>query len=660
MNLTLLLLSHLQTAAAETPPADVDHGWVYMSLHDRTAAQAVAAALLASDDTQLDAHNLYIDAWMLDDQLVQQYRAWQEADPDAPHRRIALTMAISSGSFKAGAWCDEVESLLDGLAQDGDDEQQFWALRSRLKMQRKCTRQDNSTLEQLLVLGERYPDAALYGLHVRIQRGLIDAALVADLRRQVETEPAALRSTTALWADDISDSDRWVRRARSAALKAARSHMGSDDAVVLSSVMRVLSQAGDADSEEVMGALRTQMGQPAEASSSSSDGTVTAGDIHVANRAPSAEIALKKLDALSPQLPADGPLRSTLEELRAERLDMLGQTEAALAAIKRAWNAAPDDPAVANAYAWRAAEYGVELESALVAVDGALAMLDVYESQALDYWETFETRQDSARWRYAAYLDTRGWILHKLGRGPEAASSLLHSILIEPMPEAHTHLCLALSAMGELDSAFEQLVQATISREGSVPVELYEVQAELYAASGVWHVDGLEGYLQHRVDGTDEHEAAEGEREEPFTLLGEPLPFAHYQDLKGRQQAIAPAGRILLIDFWATWCGPCIQGMPHLQEVAQSYQDRGVEIMGLSVDADLDVVQEFFDVDFSPLYTVGWVGRDGFEIGQFSGIPSLFVVDTDGTIAEYIVGYGGKGDSRVEEAIEALLADDVP
>ena len=54
---------------------------------------------------------------------------------------------------------------------------------------------------------------------------------------------------------------------------------------------------------------------------------------------------------------------------------------------------------------------------------------------------------------------------------------------------------------------------------------------------------------------------------------------------------------------------------------------------------------------------MGWGGRDGFEIGQFSGIPSLFVVDTDGTIAEYIVGYGGKGDSRVEEAIEALLAD---
>jgi thiol-disulfide isomerase/thioredoxin len=96
--------------------------------------------------------------------------------------------------------------------------------------------------------------------------------------------------------------------------------------------------------------------------------------------------------------------------------------------------------------------------------------------------------------------------------------------------------------------------------------------------------------------------------------------------------------------------------MPHLQEVATAYADQGVRIIGLSVDDEMALVQDFFSGDFQPAYTVGWVGFEGFETGAFRGIPSLFVVDQEGRIDTYIAGYG-KGDTRLEDALDALLAE---
>ena len=654
MSMLTLLLS-LSSAVAET--SLVDQGQVHLTLRNRAAAQSAAAAALAADDTRLEAHRLYIAAWITDEQLTQQYRAWLDADPEATHRRIAMALALLGAHAEAGEWCDEVETLLEGLTPDTAHDQQFWTLYSQLEMQQTCEREEESALQELLALGADHPAAAAYGVKVRIRRGQIDAALISDLRTQLETYPEGLREASALWGHAVPDAGRSIRRARSIVLQEARSHLSTDDPLVLSAAMWALRSARDDDFRTARASLRALMGEPPAEDNSDPDSKVTFGDIIDANRVPSAELALEALAALEDDVPEDGPLRALLEEFRAERLESLGQLEASVAAAKRAWEADPEDAHVANEFAWKTATSGLQLEEGLKAADAALAQLSTYSGVELQFWQAQSDWQDGLSWQYAAYLDTRGWILHQLDRNQEAAASLWNALLIDPMSETHVHLCVVLHTLGEDTAAFEQLVQAFITNEQSLPSALHELQEPLYAASGIWHPEGLEGYLQHRAD---TRPAEEGDDSETFALLGEPLPFTGYQDIQGREQPLEATGRILLLDFWATWCGPCIQGMPHLQKIAVDYQEHGVEVMGLSVDSDLDVVQKFFNVDFEPLYTVGWVGPEGFDIGQFSGIPSLFVVDTDGTIAEYIVGYSGAEDTRIEDAIEAILADDEP
>jgi thiol-disulfide isomerase/thioredoxin len=213
---------------------------------------------------------------------------------------------------------------------------------------------------------------------------------------------------------------------------------------------------------------------------------------------------------------------------------------------------------------------------------------------------------------------------------------------------------MVLLALDERTAAFEGLVQASIAAEGAPSDVVYAALEATYLDGGVWHPDGLDGYLDYRLslDSLDDDD----DGEEGHALLGEPFPFTAYTDLRGREQPLEVGGSILVVDFWATWCGPCIYGMPHLQAVTDAYADRGVRVIGLSVDDELAPVKALFAGDFQPAYTVGWVGLSGFESGKFRGIPSLFVVDEQGRVNTYIAGYSD-GDIRLEKALDALLEE---
>lgn len=122
----------------------------------------------------------------------------------------------------------------------------------------------------------------------------------------------------------------------------------------------------------------------------------------------------------------------------------------------------------------------------------------------------------------------------------------------------------------------------------------------------------------------------------------------------GRAQLSDYRGKVVLINFWATWCPPCVKEIPDLVELQTSYGDRGLVILGISLDRNPDrVLQPFIDkykINYPILLDDGRVAKN---YGGITGIPTTFLVDREGIIRNQYVGLRPK---RVfEAAIKELL-----
>jgi peroxiredoxin len=114
------------------------------------------------------------------------------------------------------------------------------------------------------------------------------------------------------------------------------------------------------------------------------------------------------------------------------------------------------------------------------------------------------------------------------------------------------------------------------------------------------------------------------------------------------------AGRVVLLDFWATWCGPCRAEIPHLKRVREAYAGRGFEVIGVSLDdAGPEAVRAFVAREAIPYPVV----LGDLELAELYGgievIPTAFLIDREGRIVERFIGY--KAESALRARIEPLL-----
>jgi len=114
-------------------------------------------------------------------------------------------------------------------------------------------------------------------------------------------------------------------------------------------------------------------------------------------------------------------------------------------------------------------------------------------------------------------------------------------------------------------------------------------------------------------------------------------------------------GKVVLIDFWATWCGPCRREMPNLKEAYKEYHDKGLEIVGISLDTNKESLDKYIEkekiswkISFSGS---GWKDDTARKYGVNS-IPSYWLVDKKGILRH--LGLRGK---RLIEAIVELIAE---
>ena len=140
-------------------------------------------------------------------------------------------------------------------------------------------------------------------------------------------------------------------------------------------------------------------------------------------------------------------------------------------------------------------------------------------------------------------------------------------------------------------------------------------------------------------------------------LVGKPAPAFALADAKGDYPAAlgALAGHVVVVEFWATWCGPCLASMPRLTAWQEKYGPRGLRIVGVS-EEPLDLISKHA-VAHKVGYTVAHDPGAVNEAYQVPAIPTLVVIDQKGVIRYADVGGGDKLDSA-ERVVNQLLARD--
>jgi thiol-disulfide isomerase/thioredoxin len=115
-----------------------------------------------------------------------------------------------------------------------------------------------------------------------------------------------------------------------------------------------------------------------------------------------------------------------------------------------------------------------------------------------------------------------------------------------------------------------------------------------------------------------------------------------FEDPQGRAQPMAQwKGRWLVLNFWATWCAPCIEEMPTLQRVAREYEARGVTVVGLGID-NVDAIRKFqtqLKLEL-PLLVAGAEGSElARDLGNSSGaLPYTVLISPRGTVVQTRLG----------------------
>jgi len=159
----------------------------------------------------------------------------------------------------------------------------------------------------------------------------------------------------------------------------------------------------------------------------------------------------------------------------------------------------------------------------------------------------------------------------------------------------------------------------------------------------------------------------EKESHSSTTTQGTPLPAiarsAKLRTADGGTISLADySGKVLLVNLWATWCGPCRVETPELVRLHKEFQSRGVEMVGLSTeDPDLSAerVRDFVQ-NFRVDYHIGWAPNEvAIALMQLTGrdaIPQSFIVSRDGRILKQFVGFNPvTTPPQIKQAIEEAL-----
>ncbi len=146
-----------------------------------------------------------------------------------------------------------------------------------------------------------------------------------------------------------------------------------------------------------------------------------------------------------------------------------------------------------------------------------------------------------------------------------------------------------------------------------------------------------------------------------YPALPETISKAEYRILGGQKIKLEDyKGKVVLVNFWATWCAPCRDEMPHLVELQNQYRDKGFEVIGLNVEEeDTEAKVRKFAEQMQLNYTLGWIGnqeqREFLKISRFDGIPQSFLINRKGQIVGVFLGGGSKTIVEMKSFVKRIV-----
>jgi thiol-disulfide isomerase/thioredoxin len=140
---------------------------------------------------------------------------------------------------------------------------------------------------------------------------------------------------------------------------------------------------------------------------------------------------------------------------------------------------------------------------------------------------------------------------------------------------------------------------------------------------------------------------------------GKPAPAAEAKDLDDKNVALADLkGKVVVLDFWATWCGPCKSMIPHERDMVKKLAGKPFAFVSVSADDKVETVKEFVDKEPMP-WTHWFAGKSGEVLKNWNihAFPTIYVIDGKGVIRGKFIGAGSDTEKKLEALVEKLVSE---